>query len=82
MVVLDIEAIQPLAEFNARMEQMIEQLKAVPLAKGFDEIVYPGELEARNDAGNRKEGLALPEDTLIDLRKLAKETALKDKLPF
>ena len=42
MIALDIEAIQPLAEFDARMEQLIEQLKAVPLAKGFDEIVYPG----------------------------------------
>jgi LDH2 family malate/lactate/ureidoglycolate dehydrogenase len=61
---------------------MIEQLKAVPLAKGFDEIVYPGELEARNDARHRDEGLALPEDTLIDLRKLAAEMALESKLPF
>jgi LDH2 family malate/lactate/ureidoglycolate dehydrogenase len=82
MVVLNIEAIQPLAEFNTRMEQMIEQLRAVPLAKGFDEIVYPGELEARNDTRHREEGLALPEDTLVDLRKLAKETLLENKLPF
>lgn len=82
MIALHIEAIQPLAEFNARMEQLIEQYKAVPLAKGFDQIVYPGELEWRNDAKNRKEGLVLPGDTLMDLKKLASETGLEDRLPF
>jgi LDH2 family malate/lactate/ureidoglycolate dehydrogenase len=82
MIAMNIEAIQPLAEFDARMEKLIEELKAVPLAKGSDEIVYPGELEARNDAKNRKEGLLLPDDTLADLRKLAQETGLAERLPF
>jgi LDH2 family malate/lactate/ureidoglycolate dehydrogenase len=82
MVALNIEAIQPLAEFNARMEQLVEQLKSVPLAKDFDEVVYPGEIEARNDAMYRKDGILLPEDTLADLRKLAAEAGLQDKLPF
>jgi LDH2 family malate/lactate/ureidoglycolate dehydrogenase len=82
MIALNIEAIQPLAEFNARMETLIDELRSVPLAKGFDEIVYPGELEARNDARHRQEGLQLPEDTLTDLRKLAQETGLEARLPF
>ncbi len=50
MIALDISAMQPLAEFGDRMERYIAELKAVPLAQGFDEVVYPGELEARNDA--------------------------------
>jgi LDH2 family malate/lactate/ureidoglycolate dehydrogenase len=82
MIALNIEAIQPRAKFDARMEKLIEELKAVPLAKGFDEIVYPGELEARNDAKNRQEGPLLPDDTLTDLRKLAQETGLTERLPF
>jgi LDH2 family malate/lactate/ureidoglycolate dehydrogenase len=82
MIALNIEAIQPRAEFDARMEKLVEELKAVPLAKGFDEIVYPGELEARNDAKNRQDGLLLPDDTLTDLRKLAQETGLTEQLPF
>ena len=82
MIALDIAAFQPLAEFNARMEQLIAQIKSVPLAKGFDEVFYPGELEARNDAANRKAGLHLPDDTLADLAKIAKETGLESKLPF
>jgi len=82
MIALNIEAFQPLAQFNARMEQFIAEIKAVPLAKGFDEVFYPGEIEARNDARNRKEGIRFPEDTLADLKRVARETGLEARLPF
>jgi LDH2 family malate/lactate/ureidoglycolate dehydrogenase len=80
LIALNIEAFQPPAEFGLRMERYIEELKAVPLAQGFEEIVYPGELEARNDARNRAEGLLLPDDTRSDLRELSE--ALAVELPF
>jgi LDH2 family malate/lactate/ureidoglycolate dehydrogenase len=82
MIALDIEAFQPLAEFNARMERFVEEIKAVPTAKGFDEVFYPGEIEARSDARNRKEGIQFPDDTLADLGRIAKVTSLEAKLPF
>ena len=80
MIALDIAAFQTLAEFGARMERYIAELKSVPLAQGFEEIVYPGELEARNEARHRAEGLLLPEDTRADLERLASELDLK--LPY
>ncbi len=67
----DITAFQPLAEFNARMEAFIGEIKSVPLAKGSDEIFYPGEMEARSDAKLRREGIDLPDDTWADLTRLA-----------
>jgi LDH2 family malate/lactate/ureidoglycolate dehydrogenase len=82
MIALDIKAFQPLAEFNARMERFADEIKAVPTAKGFDEVFYPGEIEARNDAKYRREGIQFPEDTLADLKRIAKETGLEAKLPF
>jgi LDH2 family malate/lactate/ureidoglycolate dehydrogenase len=82
MIAINIEAFQPLADFNARMEAFITEIKSVPLAKGFDEVFYPGEIEAKNDARNRREGLLFPEDTLADLRRIARETGLEAKLPF
>lgn len=82
MIALNIEAFQPLAQFNTRMEQFIAEIKAVPTAKGFDEVFYPGEIEAGNDARNRREGILFPDDTLADLRRIAKETGLESKLPF
>ena len=35
MIALDIAAFQPLAEFGARMERYIAELKSVPLAAGL-----------------------------------------------
>jgi LDH2 family malate/lactate/ureidoglycolate dehydrogenase len=64
---LNIEAFGPLAAFEARMEQMIAELKAVPLAPGFDEIFYPGEMEARNEMLHARDGLDLPEKSFADL---------------
>ena len=63
MLALDIAKFQPAETFAARMEAMIAELKAVPLAQGYDAVFYPGEIEARNDERHRAEGLRLPEDT-------------------
>jgi len=79
-IAVNIEAMQPLAQFNARMEQYIAEIKAVPRAQGFDEVFYPGEIEARNNERNRRDGIEFPEDTLADLRRIAKETRLESKL--
>ncbi len=80
VIALNIEAFQPLAEFNARMERYIGEIKSVPRAQGCDEVFYPGEMEARNDLTNRKEGLQYPEDTLADLVRIARETGLESML--
>ena len=64
------------------MDALIAQIKGVPLAQGFDEVFYPGEIEARNDAKNRRDGLTLPEDTLTDLKKVAAEYHAEQLLPF
>jgi LDH2 family malate/lactate/ureidoglycolate dehydrogenase len=82
MIAIDIARLQPLAEFSERMERYIAELKSVPLAQGFEEVFYPGEIEARNDLRNRADGLVLPRDTLDDLRKLADEMSLEAPLPF
>ncbi len=82
MIALNIEAFQTQCEFAERMEQMIAELKATPLAAGHDEIFYPGELEARSEVRLLETGLALPQDTLTDLATLAKDWDCLDALPF
>lgn len=82
MIAMDVAAFQPPAEFAARMEQLVAAIKSVPAASGFDEVFYPGEIEARNDVRQRRDGLVLPDDTLADLAKIARETGLSPKLPF
>jgi LDH2 family malate/lactate/ureidoglycolate dehydrogenase len=80
IVAMNIAAFQPLAQFNSRMEKFIEELKSVPLAKGIDEVFYPGEIEARKDARYRRQGLMLPADTISDLAKIAKRCGLSFKV--
>jgi LDH2 family malate/lactate/ureidoglycolate dehydrogenase len=77
MIALDIAKFQPLAEFNRRMEEFTDEIKSVPTAKGFDEVFYPGEMEAGNDKRNRKDGILFPDDTIADLKRIAKEGGLE-----
>ena len=74
---LCVDAFQPLAEFEARMERLIEELKSAPRAPGSEEVYYPGELEARDDARNRARGLELPQATIDELRALARATGIE-----
>jgi LDH2 family malate/lactate/ureidoglycolate dehydrogenase len=82
VLAINIAAFLPLQEFNARMEDYIAELKSVPLAKDVEEVHYPGEIEARNDERIRREGLVLPPDTLADLKRIAGELKLEDRLPL
>ncbi len=82
MIAVNIEALQPLSQFHERMGQYIAEIKSVPLAQGVEEIFYPGEMEARNDIANRRDGLDLPEDTCASLAAVAADTGLKPLLPF
>ena len=54
----------------------------VPAAQGFDEVRYPGELEANNEQRNRRDGIEFPDDTLADLKRIAREMRLETRLPF
>lgn len=82
MLAINIEAMQPLTAFNARMEQFVAEIKSVPLAQGFDEVFYPGEMEARNNTRNRSQGIQYPDDTIVDLKRIAAETGLQALLPI
>ena len=82
LIAIDIAKLQPLREFNERMEAFVAELKSVPLAQGFDEVFYPGEMEARNDLRHRQDGLDLAAETVADLRRIAAETGLQALWPL
>ena len=69
---IDIAALRPLAEFEADMEALIAEMKATPRAVGVDEIVYPGELEARSAAQLTAKGIPLPPALAEELRRDAR----------
>src|ERR1700704_3292 len=41
-------------DYRARMDTLVERVRAVPKAEGFDEILIPGEPEVREEAERRK----------------------------
>lgn len=71
LTVYDIDAFMPRAQFDQRIEAFIRELKASPRAQGFDEVFYPGEVEARAAEANSRDGLRLPGDTWDELHALA-----------
>ena len=81
-IALDVQAFMPLAEFNARAEELIRELKSVPPARAGDEIYYPGEKETRIEALQRQDGIALPAKTEADLNRLARSMAIEPPVFF
>jgi LDH2 family malate/lactate/ureidoglycolate dehydrogenase len=76
VLALDVASFLPLEEFNRRMEALIEEVKSVPLAQGFDEVLYPGEVEDRSQARLEREGIDLPAATVEGLARLATQAGL------
>jgi LDH2 family malate/lactate/ureidoglycolate dehydrogenase len=74
---LDPEAFGDRVGYEARVQQLITEVKTAPLAQGFDEVFYPGEVEDRAEAANLSAGgVVLAEQSLADLRDLAAECAV------
>jgi LDH2 family malate/lactate/ureidoglycolate dehydrogenase len=47
----------PMSEYRARMDTLIERVRACPKSDGFDEILIPGEPEARLEVEHRRTGI-------------------------
>jgi LDH2 family malate/lactate/ureidoglycolate dehydrogenase len=61
----------PLQQYRDRMDQMIERAKACPRAADCDEILIPGEPEARTAARRAKSGIPVTADVIEALREEA-----------
>ena len=81
VLALDIEAFMPLAQFQQRQDELIGALKETPLAKGFSEILYPGEPEARLAEKLARDGIALPWTTFRALEALCNEWRVEMQHP-
>ncbi len=80
LMAIDIEWFMPLDDFRARMDHFAEMCKTRALRPGFDEILIPGEQEARRAARKTAEGVPLEDPVLVDLRALASELGVGAEL--
>jgi uncharacterized oxidoreductase len=70
MLVVDPAAFSP-TDFKAEIEAFVRYLKATPPAEGFDEVLYPGEIEYRTEQRRRREGIPIEEATWKRLGEIA-----------
>jgi LDH2 family malate/lactate/ureidoglycolate dehydrogenase len=47
----------PKKEYRSRMDTLVERVRACPRAEGFDEILMPGEIEAREEDKRSRSGI-------------------------
>ena len=66
-------ALFPLDEFTEEIDREIRVLRSSPPAEGFDQVYFPGELEAMKYAQWSENGLPLHRDHLQGLADLAGE---------
>jgi ureidoglycolate dehydrogenase (NAD+) len=75
-IAIDIGQMMPLGEFKGRMDGMVREIKAAPLAKGADRIYLPGEIELEKRDVALVAGIDLPPDVVASLRGLAEDVGL------
>jgi LDH2 family malate/lactate/ureidoglycolate dehydrogenase len=74
---IDPAALGDPADYEQRVQRLIDEVKGVPLAQGFGEVFYPGEVEDRAEAANLAAGgVVLAAESLTDLRRLGDETGV------
>lgn len=72
VIVFRPDLFMPAEAVARRMRELVATVKAVPTAEGFDEILMPGEPEARNEARRLQEGIAYRLDDLAPLVEIAR----------
>ena len=74
--VFNVNAFRPLEEFKRDMEEFVQYIKDTPTAAGFDEVLYPGELEHRTAQQRRRDGIFVEDETWNQLMALRAEYGL------
>ena len=82
MAVFDVAAFRPLDEFKRQVAELAGYLKASKRATGFDEILYPGEIEHRNARRRLQEGVYVEDATWGKLAAIAEEHGVGEELGF
>ncbi len=76
IMALQVDAFTDLDRFERLTRELIERVKIVPSATGFDEVLLPGDKEARSTAVRTRDGIPLPDTVWQNLTGLAAELAV------
>lgn len=77
LAVFDVDKFLPAGQLRAEMAGFLEFIKSTQPAAGFDEVLYPGELEWRLAEQHRREGLEVEDSTWQQLVMMAKTAGVE-----
>jgi len=77
VVAIDISQFTDVEGYKGHVDNLIEGLKALPKAEGFNEIFVPGEPEWRTFDERSRNGIPLPGGTVRKLRSVAEKFGIK-----
>lgn len=73
IIAINCESFLPLETLKREISDLTAWIKTSPLAEGFDEILYPGELEARRRKERLANGIPLDDTTWDEIKQLVDE---------
>lgn len=74
LIAIDAEKFAEKHEYDRKIQQLISEVKSAPLADGFNEIFYPGEIEEKAELQNRNlPGIKMFQSTIDEYRRIANE---------
>jgi ureidoglycolate dehydrogenase (NAD+) len=70
---IDPQIMMPVADFKARMDDLVTRIRATPTAPGAQRIYLPGEMEWERREDALANGIPLPEDVITYLRNMGQD---------
>ncbi len=77
VVCIDIGTFTEVDGYKGHIDNLIDGIKALPKAEGFNEIFVPGEPEERTFDDRSRNGIPLPEGTIRNLRGVSERFGIK-----
>ena len=77
IVCLDPARFLPMADFHAQVAALLGWVRSAPLATGAEEILIPGEPEARTERERRAAGVTIDDETWRQIRGVADEVGVR-----
>ncbi|MCB1512449.1 MAG: Ldh family oxidoreductase [Hyphomicrobiaceae bacterium] len=80
LAVFKVSAFRDLATFKREVAEFAAYLKSTPPADGFNEVLYPGEIELRREKECLANGIAVDDKTWKQLKELADKFGIPDAM--
>jgi len=77
LMAMGIDFFRPVEEFEAEMDRLLDLVKGSKKAVGFEEVLYPGELEYCKEEQRLKEGIPIEDGTWNRMVALGRELGVE-----